>query len=118
MWLLLLLTACDGDNGGYPRNVTLAAGGETLVVKGDKQILDVEISNYNDDMSASASADPETGTPAVATCAWLTVKVSFDESEVTLTAEPNKTKQKRILYVRLSDGMANGPEIKVTQKGL
>ena len=114
--MIVGFTSClTYDNHGYPKKVTFSKnGGIKKFHSNDGSHVNFYISDYNATVTGNSDwyEYPDTIT---ATCSWLTVKRPLNSDELIISAEANKTKKKRTLYIHIDEADTYG-EITVKQK--
>lgn len=118
MILACLCTYCEPEEDfGFPSKINISGEGETIAIKGSNNlhqvIRQIELLDYNGDGNNSGLLT-EDKDYIETTTAWLTVRYIFAEYKLVLTASPNKTNKKRILYLYLLSGKSR-QEITVIQ---
>ena len=94
------LTSCDKDNFGYETTVEFTAEGGTKVITGREAIYTLSIGTYDGDEQSAEDVEEEGVETIMAVhSGWLTATAKKFSKEITLTAEPNTTGKRRVLYV-------------------
>ena len=104
LWAVALLTilglqSCNKDNFGYERQVEFTAEGGTKTVTGTEAIYELSIANYNG--TEEWDDDELDGNESVMTVHfdWLSAVATRHTKTIVITAEPNKTGKRRVLYI-------------------
>ncbi|MBO5875477.1 MAG: hypothetical protein J6Q20_03010 [Alistipes sp.] len=104
LWAVALLTilglqSCNKDNFGYERQVEFTAEGGTKSVTGTESIYELSIANYNG--NEEWDDDELDGNESVMTVHfdWLSAVATRHTKTIVITAEPNKTGKRRVLYI-------------------
>ncbi|MDE5628458.1 MAG: hypothetical protein K2I69_02750 [Muribaculaceae bacterium] len=113
-----LCISCEKEeNFGFPSKIEISDKGGTIELESSNDltptIKQIELLDYNGEGNSSPLyiENPEC---IEVTTEWLNVKYYSIANKLVLTAEPNLTDQKRILYLYLYSGNAE-QEIRVTQ---
>ena len=104
LWAVALLTilglqSCNKDKFGYERQVEFTAEGGTKSVTGTESIYELSIANYNG--NEEWDDDELDGNESVMTVHfdWLSAVATRHTKTIVITAEPNKTGKRRVLYI-------------------
>ena len=93
------LASCNKDNFGYEKKVEFTAEGGTKSVTGTESIYELSIANYNGE--EEWDEDELDGNESVMTVHfdWLSAVATRHTKTIVITAEPNNTGKRRVLYV-------------------
>ena len=93
------LESCNKDNFGYERMIEFTAEGGTKIVTGTESIYELSIANYNGE--EEWDEDELDGNESVMTVHfdWLSAVATRHTKTIVITAEPNRTGKRRVLYV-------------------
>ncbi len=97
--LTVMLGACQKDNFGYEKVVNFPKEGGTKVTSGTESIYTLSIGNYNGNEQSAEEQEDGVETVMAVHYDWLTAYAKKFSKEITLTAEPNTTGKRRVLYV-------------------
>lgn len=116
--LACICTSCEPEEDfGFPSKINISGEGETIDIKGSNDlppvIRQIELLDYNGDGNNSGLFT-EDKDYIETTTDWLTVRYFLAEYKLVLTATPNETNKKRILYLYLLSRKSR-QEIKVMQ---
>ena len=116
--LTCLCSSCEPEEDfGFPSRIEISGGGETLEIKGSKDlppgIIQIQVLDFNGDGNNSGIFTGEKDYLNTTTD-WLTVKYHLKDYKMIIAAKPNETNKKRKLYLYLLSGNSR-QEIKVTQ---
>ncbi|MBR6655741.1 MAG: BACON domain-containing protein [Alistipes sp.] len=89
------LSSCEEDQWGYDNRVVFSAAGGDEDVDGDDSIHTLSIGNKEGDEKQAV----EVAGVMTVTYDWLTATAIKGDNEIHLIAQPNKTGEKRKLYV-------------------
>ena len=89
------LNSCEEDQWGYDNRVVFSAAGGDEDVDGDDSIYTLSIGNKAGDEKQAV----EISGVMTVTYDWLTATAIKGDNEIHLIAQPNKTGEKRKLYV-------------------
>lgn len=116
--LACICTSCEPEEDfGFPSKINISGEGETIDIIGSNDlppvIRQIELLDYNGDGNNSGLFT-EDKDYIETTTDWLIVRYFLTEYKLVLTATPNETNKKRILYLYLLSGKSR-QEIKVMQ---
>ena len=91
--------SCNKDNFGYEKQIEFTAEGGTKTVTGTESIYELSIANYNGE--EEWDDDELDGNESVMTVHfdWLSAVATRHTKTIVVTAEPNKTGKRRVLYI-------------------
>ena len=93
------LTSCNKDNFGYEKQVDFSAEGGTKIVTGTESIYELSIANYNGEEEWDDDELDGNETIMSVHFDWLSAVATRHTKTIVITAEPNKTGKRRVLYV-------------------
>ena len=93
------LTSCNKDNFGYEKQVDHSAEGGTKIVTGTESIYELSIANYNGEEEWDDDELDGDETIMSVHFDWLSAVATRHTKTIVITAEPNKTGKRRVLYV-------------------
>lgn len=111
---ILGMQSCNKDNFGYERKVEFTAKGGTQTITGTEPIYELSIANYNGE--EEYDDDELDGDESVMSVKfrWLSATAKRNTKTIVITAEPNTTGKRRVLYV-YGDVNNRSASIKVIQ---
>lgn len=93
------LTSCNKDNFGYQKQVEFSAEGGTKSVTGTSSIYELSIANYNGEEEWDDDELDGDETVMSVRFDWLSAVATRNSKTITITAEPNNTGKRRVLYI-------------------
>ena len=96
---VLGFSSCDKDNFGYEKKIEFSADGGTQTVSGTETIYELSIANFNGE--EEYDDDELDGDESVMSVKfrWLSAVATRHTKSIVITAEPNRTGKRRVLYV-------------------
>ena len=108
------IQSCNKDNFGYEKVVEFTADGGTQTVTGTEPIYELSIANYNGNEEYDDDELDDNELVMTVKYNWLSAVATRHTKTIVITAEPNTTGKRRVLYV-YGDVNNRSASIKVIQ---
>ena len=108
------IQSCNKENFGYEKVVEFTADGGTQTVTGTEPIYELSIANYNGNEEYDDDELDDNELVMTVKYNWLSAVATRHTKTIVLTAEPNTTGKRRVLYV-YGDVNNRSASIKVIQ---
>lgn len=108
------IQSCNKDNFGYEKVVEFTADGGTQTVTGTEPIYELSIANYNGKDEYDDDELDENESVMTVKFRWLSAVATRHTKTIVITAEPNTTGKRRVLYI-YGDVNNRAASIKVIQ---
>ena len=108
------IQSCNKDNFGYEKVVEFTADGGTQTVTGPEPIYELSIANYNGNEEYDDDELDDNELVMTVKYNWLSAVATRHTKTIVITAEPNTTGKRRVLYV-YGDVNNRSASIKVIQ---
>lgn len=91
--------SCNKDNFGYEKQIEFTAEGGTKTVTGTESIYELSIANYNGREEWDDDELDDNESVMTVHFDWLSAVATRHTKTIVITAEPNKTGKRRVLYI-------------------
>ena len=108
------IQSCNKENFGYEKVVEFTADGGTQTVTGTEPIYELSIANYNGNEEYDDDELDDNELVMTVKYNWLSAVATRHTKTIVITAEPNTTGKRRVLYV-YGDVNNRSASIKVIQ---